>query len=164
MCQKSEADNDWNGFIGRLLGKASHAWRERMNRNLCRAGYSLTIEHLVIVSVLQQRQGVSQHFFVEVLGRNRTHITRLVDHLESECLLTRRTDTADRRQKLLYPTEKASTVFPALQEVAHETAREATVDISSPDLAACKRVLRRIFENLASGACASSWAQGREVE
>ncbi|MEL6675191.1 MAG: MarR family transcriptional regulator [Bacteroidota bacterium] len=135
--------------LGPYIGKASRVLEKRINRNLMRAGYDMTLHHWIIMVHLWKKDGQNQKKLCEYAGRNKTMITRIIDGLEKENYVLRVPDKQDRRNKLIYLTHKGKSMQEELGELMEGTLAEATEGVSAEDLATCKQVLHQVFLNLA---------------
>ncbi len=75
-------------------------------------------------------------------------VTRLIDGLEKRNLVVRTPDKVDRRQKFIYLTNKGKEFQQELLHIVEKTLDEAQQNIPAHDMAICKKVLCRVYENL----------------
>lgn len=74
-------------------------------------------------------------------------MTRLIDNLESKHLVVRISDKKDRRTNLIHLTKGGRELEERARKVAHQTLREALINISIQELEVSQEVLRKIFHN-----------------
>lgn len=80
--------------------------RHAMQRLLKRSGADITFEMLQIMSCLWSEQGISQQTLAERTAKDKACLTSLMGNLEKKGYVCRREDPKDRRNKLVYLTEK----------------------------------------------------------
>lgn len=122
---------------------------KRVNENLTKAGFEISLDHCIILAHLWREDGTNQKSLCEFAGRNKTTITRSIDSLEAQNYVVRIPDKNDRRNKLIYLTHKGKAAREALSTVMLQTNDEATKGIPENEIQVCKSVLHRIFLNLA---------------
>lgn len=69
--------------------------------------------HLIALTVLDRREGMSQQALGEVLGLDAGNVVRLLNELEDQGLTTRRRDPADRRRHIVTLSPEGETALTA---------------------------------------------------
>lgn len=82
------------------------ASRQAMQRFLKNTGAGITFEMLQIMSCLWQEQGISQQILAERVAKDKACLTNLMQNLERKGYVYRTEDPDDRRNKLVYLTDK----------------------------------------------------------
>lgn len=131
-----------------LVGRAGRSIGARLNRNFTEAGYDVTCEQWVLLANLWQSNGQSQQELAGTSCKGKTSVTRLIDGLEKRNLVVRTPDKVDRRQKFIYLTNKGKEFQQELLHIVEKTLDEAQQNIPAHDMAICKKVLCRVYENL----------------
>lgn len=134
--------------LGYLVGRAGRSIGVRLNRNFTEAGYDVTCEQWVLLANLWRSNGQSQQELAGISCKDKTSVTRLIDGLEKRNLVVRTPDKVDRRQKLIYLTNKGKEFQQELLHIVEKTLNEAQHNISAHDMDICKKVLCRVYENL----------------
>ena len=80
-------------------------------------GTELGEQHHSYIFVVCRRPGISQDAIARRLFLNKSNVTRSLAYLEEHGFVTRERDPEDRRQTLVYPTEKALDVLPQVREM-----------------------------------------------
>lgn len=87
-------------------------------------GYDLTPAQYGALSLIASMPGMDQTKLMEATGLDRSSVTKCVERLEARELITRRIDSADRRQRHLFPTEAGHALLLAVDgDVARSQAR-----------------------------------------
>ncbi len=131
------------GFYGALVGKASLAAiaGELKGRKMSAVAY-LALGHLVALGPMS----ISE--LAESLVVRGPTVVRLVDRMERDGWVTRETDLADARRKLLALTPKARAIWEEVSDAGPRVRKTGGQNIDPSDLETAKRVLRRYAENL----------------
>jgi DNA-binding MarR family transcriptional regulator len=80
-------------------------------------GTELGDQHHSYIFVVSRRLGISQDAIARRLFLNKSNVTRSLAYLEEHGFVTRERDPEDRRQTLVYPTEKALEILPKVREI-----------------------------------------------
>lgn len=131
-----------------ITGMASTAVGRRLQKNFKQAGVELTIEQWSVLYHLWKEDGLSQQELCDRSFRDKPSITRLLDNLEKLKLVRRKASRHDRRKNLIELTEAAMQLQNATMELANQTLNEALAGVNSADIALCKNVLQKVYDNL----------------
>lgn len=82
------------------------ASRQAMQKLLKQSGAGITFEMLQIMSCLWSEQGISQQTLAVRTAKDKACLTNLMLNLERKGYVCRHEDPKDRRNKLVYLTEK----------------------------------------------------------
>lgn len=111
--------------------------------------YDLTMEQLIVLSILDAAEdGLPIKVLAELVERERTTISRMIDGLEKRNLVLRVNDKRDNRQKLVYLThlarEKLKEII-SLEKILKDT---AFAKIDMVDVLRTEEILHKIADNL----------------
>jgi DNA-binding MarR family transcriptional regulator len=112
------------------------------------AGHELTTEGWSLLSLLAENDELSQLEIGERVGKDRHHTSRLIDALEQQGLVVRRSTTDDRRVKLISVTDKGRAVRRKLIRVVLAYLDGVFEGVSRRDFDAFIRVLWHITDRL----------------
>ena len=99
---------------------------------------------------LWYKDGQRQQDLADLVHKDKTSITRTIDGMEKRNLVVRIPDRLDRRQKLIYLTDKGKRLREELMRIVREISLEAEKGIKPEDLDVFKGVLAGIRENLSN--------------
>ena len=133
-----------------LIKRTSKAFRERVNQSFAEAGHDVTGEQMRILWCLWREDGQIQQDLANVVHKDKTCITRIIDSMEKRDLVVRVPDKIDRRQNLIYLTNKGKRLKEELMQIFAEISSEAQKDIEEENLKIFMEVLGAIYHNLAS--------------
>lgn len=88
------------------------------DKQMCSYGLS-GCQHSYLIKICQN-PGIPQEQIHKILFVNKSSVTRQLSLLEKEGFIARVPHAEDRRQLLVYPTEKAMEVYPKLREVMRQ--------------------------------------------
>lgn len=96
----------WNPDLAVLASRLSHSIEEELFERLAARGHDhLRPRHGAVLAFLDE-DGVRATELARLSGRHKQIVGRLVDELEQLGYVERRPDPADRRAKLIVPTER----------------------------------------------------------
>ena len=134
--------------LGRHLGMTAKAWKLYANQKLAERGYDLSIEQTIIIAHAWHHDGLSQQQIAEMIDRDKTSTTRIIDTLEKEKLVQRVHDHKDRRQNLIRLTAKGEGKCQEFMNLAIEIENELIRGIDRSDIQITKRALNKIRQNI----------------
>jgi DNA-binding MarR family transcriptional regulator len=97
---------EWNPDLGVLASRLLFSLQDELFERLADAGYDdLHPRHGAVLAYLDE-DGIRATELARLSGRHKQIIGRIVDELEDLGYVERRPDPADRRAKLIFPTER----------------------------------------------------------
>ncbi|WP_456272497.1 MarR family winged helix-turn-helix transcriptional regulator [Bacillus sp. AK031] len=134
--------------IGYKLFQASRLMNSRLNQNFRLHHHSVTYEQWQVLSRLYEEDGLTQNQLALKIERDQAGISRLIDNMIKNKLVSRVQDDKDRRIKRIHLTEGSKDIKAELEKLAKKTIAQATRNINEKDLEACLRMLDQIRGNL----------------
>ena len=134
--------------IGYLLGRSHRNMANKLQKNFRKIGYDISLEQWIVLVTLNLKDGQNQQEIADFSCKDKTSITRLINGLEKHGLVMRVTDKTDKRNRLIFLTDKGKLLKERLFDQAKITVQEATEGIDPADLETCKKVLKKIFANV----------------
>ena len=134
--------------FGFLLKDLSRLYVQRFEQRA--AVHGLTLPQCKALLYLATNEGISQVQLAERIDIEPMSLVRILDHMESEELVERRNDPADRRARCLYLKSKAKPLVDEIWRWAELTLREALVGIPKRQSDLAISVLEKIHANLLS--------------
>lgn len=104
--------------------------------------------HMAIVADLLKKDGIAQQDLAVSTIKDKGTITRGLQGLEKEGLIERQVDSKDRRNKLIFLTEKGRCLQACMNPCINKTMELATKGVKEEDIQTCIEVLHRIYSNL----------------
>jgi DNA-binding MarR family transcriptional regulator len=138
--------------LARELGRAISEMRTFMRQNLQvkirEHNVDISFELLEILGILFRKDGVNQQEIADVIVKDKSSMTYLIDNLEKRGMVERREDQNDRRSKLIYLTENGRALEKELNPWIHEMYEKATMGMEMNDLQVALSQIRKMNENL----------------
>jgi len=135
--------------IGRAVASSAKVLSRTFERELAEAGGSQPV-WLILLALKQQRWRTQQDL-AGAVGIEGPTLTHHLDGLEKAGLIDRSRDPDDRRAVRVESTDAGDELFHRLAKAAIGFDRRLRAGISDEELDACRIVLERLRENVASG-------------
>ena len=134
-----------------IIGRCAGAYRSDRLRDTglgpCHHSYILTV---------CREPGISQERLAQSICINKSNVTRHLSALEEMGYVERRPSDEDRRETLVFPTQKALDVLPTVRAVIKEWNEYLTEGMDEEELEIFAETLSRIAER------ARKYSEGRE--
>ncbi len=102
--------------------------------------------HTPYILAVCRHPGISQDQLARHICINRSNVTRQLAYLEEHGFVERRQSETDRRVLLVFPTEKAEAILPAVLDIVHEWSDYITAGFSDDELDQLCGMMDRIAE------------------
>ncbi|MEL6124195.1 MAG: MarR family transcriptional regulator [Bacteroidota bacterium] len=127
--------------IGRLLAK-------QVGGRCAELGYHFPTSCIGILADLWQRDGIPQKDLAINLVKSKSSITKMLDALEEEAMISRTSSLQDKRSKLIYLTDRGKHFRCVLEASSEEQERKGLTEFSHQEITITKRVLAKMYINL----------------
>jgi DNA-binding MarR family transcriptional regulator len=134
--------------FGVLSGRASSAINRRIYQRFHANGINLTPEQWMILQCLSYKDGISQQELARITYKDKPSITRMLDVLEKHALVSRSTDTSDRRSNRIHITPQGTDLHNNGRAYVLEVMREALMGFSEEEVKVGEKILKKVFINL----------------
>lgn len=124
----------------------AHAMESALNEELAPLG--ITIRQVQILGVLAIHGQAAQNELAEALRIESSSVVRMLDRMERDGWIARAEDPADRRRKIVTPTEKADPVWEQIKVHGGRVKETALQGIPAADVEIVRNTLLRIQQNL----------------
>jgi DNA-binding MarR family transcriptional regulator len=134
----------WNPDLGVLATRLMFTLQDELFERLAAGGYSdLHPRHGSVLAYLDE-DGIRATELARLSGRPKQIVGRLVDELEELGYVERRPDPADRRAKLVVPTERGLAQMRLGDEIVADIERRHAEDVGGRVYAEFRNVLREV--------------------
>jgi DNA-binding MarR family transcriptional regulator len=123
--------------------------RKMFQVKLKEAGISISFEILEIMKQLGSHDGLNQQELADMLFKDKSSMTYLIDNMVKAGLVTRKEDEKDRRNKLILLSRKADELIKELSPMASECYAALAEDIAAQDIKAGIQMLMKMNNSLA---------------
>jgi DNA-binding MarR family transcriptional regulator len=130
--------------LGHLIAKTHQLFSGFFKEKL--EGYGLTPPQFGTLAFLWQQDGISQIRLALLMRKDRTTMSGIIDRLEKEGLVVRRSDPEDRRAHLVYVTPKGAGLRAELEKIAVQSNFELTATLSEKERKQLIFLLKKILE------------------
>ena len=115
-------------------------------RNAKFSSDGICASHHAFILIISKNAGCSQEDITREICLNKSTVARTLNHLENCGYITRTANPEDKRQILVYPTEKMLGILPCVRAVSREWNNCITEGISDDELEIFHSVLNRMEE------------------
>jgi DNA-binding MarR family transcriptional regulator len=122
--------------------------RRNIQLRIREQGIDLTFEMLEILSCLWKKDGVNQQELADLTLRDKSGITYLIDNLAKRQIVTRVEDEKDRRNRLVYLTEKGLVLKEQLKSWGADLYDSAIPDIDLQQLQDSLDLVNKMIANV----------------
>lgn len=139
-------EEDLNQRLGFLVSDVSRLMRRDFDRRARTIG--LTRSQWSVLSHLSRCEGTKQAGLAEILEVTPITVARLIDRLEADGWVERRSHPCDRRARTLYLTDKGHQILAGLRELGQQTRERALTGLTDYDRERLVALLARVRCNL----------------
>lgn len=143
-----EMDFDVSLIFAMLNGKVFTAINRKLQRNFVRSGLKITPEQWTVLFYLSEQDMITQRQLCDKVYKDKPSMTRIIDTMETNHLVERKSNTEDRRSNLIHLTPLGYAMKDRAEKIALITLREALRGLGLTDISISQEVLRRVFENI----------------
>ncbi len=134
--------------IGFLTNRTGLKMKLKIQRIYAENGYPVTTEHWGILQCLYEIDGLSQVELSSILNKDKPNITRILDVMEKNDLVVRKSDPDDRRKFLIFLTDKAKKMKNDLLTLSKKFIKKITTGISDSELETYITVLNKMNKSM----------------
>lgn len=131
-----------------LSGRTSNAFRAVLLKELKKYDNNLTKQQWILLSILWKENGCTQNYLSKNIYRDYPITSRLIDTLEKEGYIKRKSDKKDRRVRLIFLTEKGSKMEKEVVNIVNTMVEKVTQNIPPKQLETTQKILDKIFNNM----------------
>jgi DNA-binding MarR family transcriptional regulator len=124
--------------------------RKMFQLKLKEAGISISFEVLEIMKLLRNHDGLNQQELADLLFKDKSSMTYLVDNMVKAGLVTRNEDEADRRNKRICLTAKANELQNQLNPIAMHCYQALAEDVNEQEIHTGLQMLMKMNNSLAA--------------
>ena len=134
--------------LGRAMTDLKNHLRRNIQLRIREQGIDLTFEMLEILSCLWKKDGVNQQELADQTLRDKSGITYPIDNLVRRQIVTRVEDEKDRRNRLVYLTEKGLVLKEQLKSWGADLYDSAIPDIDPQQLLNSLDLVNKMIANV----------------
>ena len=142
--QKSELVVDYIQAIFELRYKLRRMFQVKLKE----AGISISFEVLEIMKQLRTREGLNQQELADMLFKDKSSMTYLIDNMVKAGLVSRKEDEADRRNKLIILSDKAYDLLKQLEPLASHCYEVLAENMDEKDISLSLELVSKMIGSL----------------
>ncbi|MFG3432266.1 MarR family winged helix-turn-helix transcriptional regulator [Lysinibacillus fusiformis] len=104
-------------------------------------------QYLYVIRICEN-PGIIQEKVVELLKVDRTTASRAIQKLETKGFIEKRSDQGNKKNKLLFPTNKSLDIYPFLKREGEYSNERALDGFSSEEVDSIHHLLTRVLQNI----------------
>lgn len=145
--------------LGILFADVTRMFWRRLDLGLAAAGLDLTSGEARVMITLEETRGLRQAQLAERMHIEPMTLVGFLDRLETRTLVRRVPDPADRRAKLVEPTEAGRAATARIRAISAEVRARLTAGLGEAEVATLRGLLQRVRRNLVpAGGCTGARA------
>ncbi len=131
--------------LGHLVAKVHQIFSSRFKEKL--KEYNITPPQFGTLAFLWHHEGISQIQLAYLTRKDRTTTSGIIDRLEKENLVMRKSRSGDRRTHLIYVTKRGRELQSVLENIATGTNLEVTSMLTQQERELLRSLLKKILNN-----------------
>jgi MarR family transcriptional regulator, transcriptional regulator for hemolysin len=135
--------------IGFIVKSTAKAFESAFDQQLRRKADITVAQSRVIGTLALLKDGMTQKEIASTIGIEAPTIVPIIDKLEEQGIVIRRPDHNDRRNNMIFLTDKSKAKWELIIECALELEKASQQGLSEEELAITKRTLGKIAQNIA---------------
>ncbi len=139
-------NTDPSDRLGFLLNDATRLLRKRFKARATE--YGLSVAQWRLLFRLVREEGIAQARLAELLEIEPISVSRMLDRMEQAGWIVRQASEADRRVRMVYPTDKTRQTYASIRTLADGIYDEAMAGLDEVQRAALLTGLRTVVDNL----------------
>lgn len=137
---------DLKESIGLMLKMSAKAWEKAADIEFSER-FGLSGAKWKIITVLSMNEGITQKHIADMMFVEAPTLVPVIDRMEKEGYIVRRSDPGDRRNNLIFMTDKSKDVVDPIVDCILEMRNMGLNKISKKDMEIAKKVLEQIMNN-----------------
>lgn len=132
------------------IDKSIKAYRQYAQKQLKEAGFPVTIDQWLVLKNIQELPQISQQELSRRVFKDTASVTRIIDLLVKQGMITREASENDRRRNFLSVTREGIKTLKDIQPVIMKNRATALKGIDPRELETLKKNLQTIIGNVSS--------------
>jgi len=141
---------DYQDSIGFIVKSTAKAFESAFDQQLRRKADITVAQSRIIGTLALVKDGMTQKEIASTIGIEAPTIVPIIDKLEEQGIVIRRPDHNDRRNNMIFLTDKSEAKWELIIECAREIEKVSHQGLSEEELEITKRTLRKIAQNVVS--------------
>lgn len=134
--------------LGHKMEVSARLMNNRVTQRLENIDVPITSEQWALLNILFDEDGKSQNQLANIMFKDHTSISRIVDNLIKKSLVIRKLAPNDRRTNLIYMTDVGKNIQEQATKLVENQIDISFQGISEEHLKICSDVLSKVIQNL----------------
>ena len=139
---------DVNDILSIINGSVSAIINKHLNRKFKTAELNITTEQWGVLICLWKQDKQTQQAISDSTNKDKASITRLLDSLEKNSLIERKSDPSDRRINMIHLTDLGKEIEIKAMALVQEEIEIAFAEIDQREILRLKEILIKVLTNL----------------
>jgi DNA-binding MarR family transcriptional regulator len=139
--------NNPTGTVLYTVEQTIKEYRKISQKNIKKIVNDITVDQCLLLIMINQNSDYSQKEIAELIFKDNTSITRIIELMVKKEYLTRTINEADRRKFNLEITEKGKKTIELLTPVIHKNRQIALEGLSENEIELLDKMLTKIISN-----------------
>lgn len=140
---------DYENSIGLVVYSASKTFQKAFDLEL-RNKIGITLTQAKVIFSLYLHSGITQRELADKIGIESPTLVPIIDKMEEDGYVQRKSDAGDRRIKRVYTTSKTDSLWNSMMECAIHLRKICVKEVSEQELKSTIVVIKKITTNLAT--------------
>ncbi|MCP4131029.1 MAG: MarR family transcriptional regulator [bacterium] len=92
-------------YLGYLINKTALKMKNNLNNRLKENGFNITADQFAILNIINNNNGLTQSEIANIIEKDKTGITRILDSMEKNDFIKRKKHETDRRAYCIFITD-----------------------------------------------------------
>jgi len=136
-----------NDILFYSIDKSIRTYRQYAQRQLKKAGFTITIDQWLIIKNLLEHPDITQQELGEKVFKDNASVTRIIELLVKAKYVQRKVFSEDRRRTNLVVTPKGEKIIHDVQKIVLKNRAVAMNGITKKEIEITKKVLHKIIDN-----------------
>ncbi|MHB8545802.1 MAG: MarR family winged helix-turn-helix transcriptional regulator [Nitrosotalea sp.] len=138
---------DYENSIGFIVYSASKMMQKAFDLEL-RNKIGINLAQSKVIFTLYMQSGPTQREIADRIGVESPTLVPIIDKLEEDGYVKRKSDAQDRRIKRIYVTPKTDSLWDSMLECINQIRKISTKDLSEQEIKSALGTVKKITENL----------------
>jgi len=127
-----------------------HALKRRLHEQAEQLELPITPMHIRVLKIIDRKSPCTAIDIASFLGRDKAQVTRLLNVLIEQDLISREPNPGDKRSHYLRTTDRGIAIVEQIDQTDAETVKIMTQNLDADDVAAFQRIAQAMEKNLRS--------------
>lgn len=140
----------FNKSLGYLARVISRNLGINLEKKLLNNKITITAEQWSVISITYHHNNSNQNAIAKALNYDKVRVLRILNKLEAENIIFRKTDSNDKRARMVSLTKKGIDIYNRISPIAQETLDDAFLNLTSKEISVYMKLTQKIIANLTS--------------